>query len=668
VREIRLQGDMRLVSGAVFERIFPNRLVVTTEDGSEVFDGKIWIALLDVLLSGGDPNSLAGSFAPEYVASSLTKWIQLGLVQQRPLSGSPFVDAFWDSLPLPASISPILRLHSLLKMPDSFVRSALAANGVTIDDSSIRSLILTNDYLRPELEQATAGRGTHLLAKPVGHTVWLGPLIGEESGICWKCAVHWLRTNRATLPAFWLHRPIGPPTLASLPSTLALAAGLVATAASVWAATGSATNIARSIVCLDTRTLSWTSHEVRSIPGCLNGCEHRVHPASKLADFVSPVTGIVDRMEVKESILPGYYISRAEVSPPLPIGGSRPGLKRIPIGGRGHTYDEARRSCLGEALERYSSVFQGNEPRRTACERDLGDTALSPASLFLFSMSEEGAAGFDSETPIEWSEVRSLVTGHARLAPSAYCYLWHHASGGVGTFHADSTGCAAGETLEQATVAALLELVERDALAIWWGNRIRRAQWPLRHLSDRPLFSQAADRLSAMGRTLELLDISTDFDIPVCVAISAGPNGDEPYFASAAGLNAASAGERALTELIQLMSWPTAELMPEYADWLRSARRVPGGYLEAAAEAEPPRTQHTLASCVESIYSAGFELYLLDLTRRKTGVPVVRVLAPGLRHPGRRRAPGRLCDLPVKMGWLAQPLSESELNPVVCPI
>jgi oxazoline/thiazoline synthase len=42
----------------------------------------------------------------------------------------------------------------------------------------------------------------------------------------------------------------------------------------------------------------------------------------------------------------------------------------------------------------------------------------------------------------------------------------------------------------------------------------------------------------------------------------------------------------------------------------------------------------------------------------------VRVIVPGLRHFYRRFAPGRLYDVPVKLGWRDRPMLESEVNPV----
>jgi len=51
-----------------------------------------------------------------------------------------------------------------------------------------------------------------------------------------------------------------------------------------------------------------------------------------------------------------------------------------------------------------------------------------------------------------------------------------------------------------------------------------------------------------------------------------------------------------------------------------------------------------------------------DSTRPEVGVPVARVLAPGLRHLDRRLGPGRLHDVPARLGWV--PPGPRELNPV----
>ena len=46
-------------------------------------------------------------------------------------------------------------------------------------------------------------------------------------------------------------------------------------------------------------------------------------------------------------------------------------------------------------------------------------------------------------------------------------------------------------------------------------------------------------------------------------------------------------------------------------------------------------------------------------------LPVAQVIVPGLRYyRPPRLAPGRLYDVPVRMGWRATPTGEEELNPV----
>jgi hypothetical protein len=69
-------------------------------------------------------------------------------------------------------------------------------------------------------------------------------------------------------------------------------------------------------------------------------------------------------------------------------------------------------------------------------------------------------------------------------------------------------------------------------------------------------------------------------------------------------------------------------------------------------------------ACVQIAKRAGLDFLVLDQTRPDIEVPVVRVIVPGLRHFYRRFGPGRLYDIPVKLGWLERPLSETALNPL----
>ena len=60
----------------------------------------------------------------------------------------------------------------------------------------------------------------------------------------------------------------------------------------------------------------------------------------------------------------------------------------------------------------------------------------------------------------------------------------------------------------------------------------------------------------------------------------------------------------------------------------------------------------------------GMETLVLNQSRPDIGLKVVKVIVPGMRHFWARFAPGRLYEVPVKMGWLTEALTEEQLNPI----
>ncbi len=169
----------------------------------------------------------------------------------------------------------------------------------------------------------------------------------------------------------------------------------------------------------------------------------------------------------------------------LPLDGRFPLSGSPPEGvvGRGLNEDDALVACLAEGCERYSAFYQGNEPTMLASCRSLGAGAVHPQDLLHFSkrqfLSREEHTDvdeffipvpFDEDMAIDWVEARSL-TEESRLLPAAYCYLRH-----MEPSHpfcvADSSGCAAGVDRDSAVERGLLELIERDAAAIWWYNQL----------------------------------------------------------------------------------------------------------------------------------------------------------------------------------------------------
>lgn len=414
---------------------------------------------------------------------------------------------------------------------------------------------------------------------------------------------------------------------------------------------------------------------------------------ARLDQFVSPITGIISAVDPVPGI-GGMHVFAA-VHPQATVvtrpRGRALGRKGGSMG-KGFVEDQARVSCMGEAVERYSGGFFGDEPRRRARLEEVAELAIGPEELLLFSDAQYAArtgvddqaadsvpARFDAGQAIEWVPLRSLASGQTRWLPAAYCYFGYGMSD-VGGYRgspycvADSNGCAAGNTLEEAMLQGLLELIERDACGLAWYSRARRPAIDLDSFPGQP-FASVRAAFAARGKALHVLDLRADTEVPVALAVASNrDNGLATRFALGCHLDLRIAVSRALSELAQLeIEEPVADAAlgaelfasPSIHEqpWLLPADQpaVRAGDLPDLTHAE---IDVELEACVGRLAVLGHDVLVLDQTRPEVGFPVVRVVVPGLRHFWRRLAPGRLYDVPVALGWVERPLREDELNPL----
>ncbi len=426
-----------------------------------------------------------------------------------------------------------------------------------------------------------------------------------------------------------------------------------------------------------------------------SGGYRTVSPGATVARFrkhVSPLTGVVSRLERIEADLPlntNYYATHNFSAPARTVDELRAGLSSAGSFGKGSTAEQGEASALMEAIERYSGIFQGDEIRATRRFTDFpaGD-AIAPNDILLFSEAQlrgeasadpHGAPSvptlFDQSAKIEWSPVWSLRDRRFRHVPTSLAYFFYR---GPGEINADSNGCAAGNTLAEAIVQGFLELVERDAYATWWYNRVQRPQVDLGQLDDSYVRDLRA-RLAETGRRLWVLDVTSDLGIPSFVSVLHWMQNSQENieFGSGAHFDSRIALLRALTELNQFLSIGLMDggsgekssldgstplrlqdhpfLMPSDQPMVQPGFGSKVGGLDAREQ---------VTACVRLAERAGLDVLVLDQTRSDIEAPVVRVIVPGLRHFYRRFAPGRLYDVPVKLGWLDRPRREDELNPV----
>lgn len=227
------------------------------------------------------------------------------------------------------------------------------------------------------------------------------------------------------------------------------------------------------------------------------------------------------------------------------------------------------------------------------------------------------------------------------------------------------------------------ELVERDAFALWWYNRLRVPAVDLSSFNDE-FMAAAEDYYHRQQRTLWLLDVTSDFRVPAFVALSRRTGGisEDIIYGAGAHSDPKLAALRAICELNQCLTWlpgpASRDGKPMIDDplalwWWRTARLDDCPWLSPAPDVAPSRAgdfsvpettdaRDDVAGCLALLESKGMELLVLDQTQPDIGMPVVRVMVPGMRHFWQRLAPGRLYNAPVGMGRLPAPLTESQLN------
>jgi bacteriocin biosynthesis cyclodehydratase domain-containing protein len=718
----------------------PDVVCLYSEDRKFFLHGELYCALAAAIGEGGRSfrqlvRELGRDFPSDKIHEALKRLLDRRYVLAETPSSAGAAAAYWASLGLPLETAETnlrncrVRMQAIDVEGGTELGAALGALGVrVVKRSPDLTVTLVSDYLEGRIAELNrkhlADRTPWLLVQPSGIFPLVGPLFSPGNSACWTCLSDRMIRNRE-VRALLDRVPAHPVAVSPLArntfgqSAIQLAAVEIAKAI----ATDFRTDLRDHIVSLDLLGSTIAKHYVAARPQCpscgreelrdpsrspapvelaagahlvmTSGGYRTVSSRATVARFrkhVSPLTGVVSRLERIEADLPlntNFYAAHNFSAPARTVNELRAGLSGGSFG-KGSTAEQGEASALMEAIERYSGIFQGDEIRVTRRFADFppGD-AIPPNDVQLFSdaqvrldpapISDDSdhshtPAPFDPSAEIEWSPVWSLRDERFRYLPTSLLYFFYR---GPGEIHADSNGCAAGNTREEAIVQGFLELVERDAYAIWWYNRLQRPAVDLSQFDDsyvRDLQSQLAEA----GRRLWVLDVTSDLGIPIYVAVLHWMQNSQENieFGSGAHFDSRIAMLRTLTELNQflsigLMGGGTGEkssldgttplrlqdhpfLTPSDGPLVWPGSGSKFGHLD---------TREQVIACVDIAKRAGLDFLVLDQTRPDIGVPVVRVIVPGLRHFYRRFAPGRLYDVPVELGWRDRPLPESELNP-----
>jgi ribosomal protein S12 methylthiotransferase accessory factor len=313
--------------------------------------------------------------------------------------------------------------------------------------------------------------------------------------------------------------------------------------------------------------------------------------------------------------------------------------------GKGFTAVQAQVSLTMEAVERYCSEFR-DEYRSRLVQDSYNNlkkkrlAVLDPAALILPQFSE-----YSPDDVLHWAAGYDLLGEEEVLVPA--CTVYHpFPLDDKPLINTHTDGIAAGNTMEEAVIHALMEVIERDAWSIVKFSGDARDAVVIEDRPENRFLSDIVEKFNRADIEIVAKDITSDIGIPVIAVFSQDLEHPDmiPIDGFGAHLDPKVAMARALTET----ATTRALFIQKYGfDGLR--KDLPAYYFMDHAEEDFRFYAHAEKSLTEMevgydddlledirksasiLRSRGYErMIAVDLTRPDVGLPVVRVIVPGM--------------------------------------
>lgn len=313
--------------------------------------------------------------------------------------------------------------------------------------------------------------------------------------------------------------------------------------------------------------------------------------------------------------------------------------------GKGASKEQAKVSAIMEALERYSGEVRGDSIVRKGIEDMMSSqNCLDPRDLVLPAR----VLPHIMHQTIAWVEGYDLQEKETISVPASAVFHPYSSRLDMSLFRTNTNGLASGNTLEEAIVHGACEVVERDAWSICESRR--RLAGDIDPPRGDRLISGMLDKFTSQGIEVHLKDLTSDIGLPTFAAAA-----DDVRMQDAALLCLGMGTHldpritviRALTEVAQSR---LTQIHGAREDTTRGAGTRGIGYermkrlnamwftpskhsrsLEHYRRLDTPDVYEDLMVVLDTLRSRGFKrLVVVELTRKELGVPVVRVIVPGM--------------------------------------
>jgi len=328
------------------------------------------------------------------------------------------------------------------------------------------------------------------------------------------------------------------------------------------------------------------------------------------------------------------------------VGVFRPNSRSVAVAqGKGLHLDAAKASGLMEAVETFHAETVG--AKRIASLEALRHT---DRVIDISRLPRVPDLALPPEEPVPWVLAQDWASGAPLLVPYELVSTDYTLPlpAGTGYFQANTNGLASGNCTLEAVLHGLCELIERDATALWWR---RSADAKAARTLDLAGVADAGcrwvlERYAEAGIKVSVWDTTTD--VAVASFLCAVYGEDPPLPELGAGTHPCReiALLRALTEAAQarttVISGSRDDLgRSTYASEEASARLrqfrglmdrpVAGVALDTVPTHESDTIADDLDHVVARLAAVGLgEIAVVDLTKEEFGIPVVRVMVPGL--------------------------------------
>ena len=315
--------------------------------------------------------------------------------------------------------------------------------------------------------------------------------------------------------------------------------------------------------------------------------------------------------------------------------------------GKGATPEQAKASAVMEAMERYSAEQRESDEVAYGTMQQIRDSGMpyvEPADLILPAR----VMGMVESAEIAWTSCYDILRGEDVWVPACAVFYPYYPDGDLQLFRFHTNGIAAGNTIEEAILHALFEVIERDAWSI--AESFNRTNADIEIDDPDSVPGRLLKNFRDAGIEINLKDLTTDVGVTTIGASSDDVRTKDPEMLDigvGTHLNPEIAAIRALTEVAQSrtthkhglkvnaeLQKRTREMGYEKVKEANALWYNPSKEKKRLSEMRDEATEYVLDDIeivLGKLMDAGFDRVIIaDLTRPEIGVPTVRAIIPGM--------------------------------------